>query len=126
MSHALNKRERIEELELLLQNSRHGLTVFDLAEKLDCHPATAHRYLEEIRKYRELIEVTRGHYHLDPAETLSNVRLRPAEALTIYLALRRLIRQTSKAPDFMISAIQKVIPALQRTDLVEQLARSNE
>lgn len=126
MGHALNKRERIEEVELLLQNSRDGLTIFELAEKLECHPSTAHRYLVEIRSFRELITVRRGHYRLDPAETLSNVRLRPAEALTIYLALRRFIRQTNKAPDFMINAIQKIIPALQRPDLVEQLALSNQ
>jgi predicted DNA-binding transcriptional regulator YafY len=126
MGHALNKRERIEEVELLLQNSREGLTIFELAGKLHCHPSTAHRYLEEIRGFRDLIPVRHGHYRLDPSEALSNVRLRPAEAMTIYLALRRFIRQTSKAPDFMISAIQKIVPALQRPDLVEQLTRSNE
>ncbi len=126
MSHALNKRERIEEVELLLQNSRQGLSIFDLAEKLQCHHTTIHRYLNDIETYRNLIEVSRGHYRLDPADTLSNVRLRPAEALTIYIALRRFIRQTSKAPDFMINAIQKVVPALQRPDLVDQLTRSNE
>lgn len=126
MSHALSKRERIEEAELLLQNSREGLTVFELAEALDCHYATTHRYLKEIDMSRGLIQTTRGRYRLDPAESLSNVRLRPAEALTMYLSLRRFIRQTSKAPDFMISAIQKLVPALQRPDLVEQLTRSNE
>src|SRR5690606_15651235 len=45
---------------------------------------------------------------------------------TMYLALRRFIRQTSKAPDFMISATQKIVPALQRPDLIDQLTRSNE
>jgi len=125
MSHALSKRERMEEAELLLQMSREGMTVFDLADALECHHTTAHRYLEEIERGRELIEVKRGHYRLNPTEAVSNVRLKPAEALTIYLALRRFIRQTSKAPDFMITAIQKVIPALQRPDFVEQLTRSN-
>lgn len=126
MSHALNKRDRIEEAEILLQSHHEGLTTFELADMLGCHHTTAHRYLKEIQSRRTLTELDHGRYRLDPSETLSNVRLRPAEALTTYLALRRFIRQTSKAPDFMISAIQKLVPALQRPDLVEQLSRSNE
>jgi proteasome accessory factor B len=126
MSHAQSKRENIEEAELLLQNSRDGLTIFELAEQIGCHHTTVHRYLKEIEQHRTLISPQYGHYRLDPSESLSNVRLRPAEALTMYLALRRFIRQTSKAPDFMISAIQKLVPALQRPDLVEHLTRSNE
>jgi proteasome accessory factor B len=125
MSHAVSKRERLEAAEILLQSSRQGLTVFDLSKALNCHFTTAHRYLAEIGETHTLIEETRGHYRLDPAEALNNVRMRPAEALTIYLALRRFIRQTSKAPDFMISAIQKVVPALQRPDLIDALTDSN-
>lgn len=116
----------MEEAELLLQSSRDGLTIFELADKLGCHYTTVHRYLKEIEQHRTLICPEYGRYQLDPSESLSNVHLRPAEALATYLALRRFIRQTSKAPDFMISAIQKLAPALQRPDLVDQLTRSNE
>jgi proteasome accessory factor B len=125
MSHAVSKRERLEAAEMLLQSSREGLTVFDLSKALNCHFSTAHRYLDEIRQTHTLIEEARGHYRLDPAQALNKVRMHPAEALTIYLALRRFIRQTSKAPDFMISAIQKVVPALQRPDLIDALTDSN-
>ena len=124
MGHAENKRDALEKTELLLQFAAEGVTIYDIADQLGCDPSTAYRYLREIEQYRELISVSRGHYRLDPAQSLRNVRLHPAEALSIYIALRRLIRQTSKAPDFMISAIQKIAPALQRPDLVEMLRQS--
>lgn len=125
MGHAENKREALEQTELLLQFAPEGVTIYDIATQLDCDPSTAHRYLREIERYRELIQVSRGHYRLDPSQSLRNVRLHPAEALSIYIALRRLIRQTSKAPDFMVTAIQTIAPALQRPDLVEMLHQSN-
>lgn len=124
MGHADNKREALEKTELLLQFTPEGVTIYDIAENIGCDPSTAHRYIKEIEQHRELIQVSRGHYRLDPAQSLRNVRLHPAEALSIYIALRRLIRQTSKAPDFMISAIQKIAPAIQRPDLVDLLYQS--
>jgi CRISPR-associated endonuclease/helicase Cas3 len=124
MGHAQNKRERIEAAMQLLQFAPEGLTIYELADRLGCDPSTAHRYLTEIESERPLEKVSRGRYRLDPSQSLHNVRLHPAEALSMYIALRRLIRQTSKAPDFMITAIQKIAPALQRPDLVEMLYQS--
>jgi predicted DNA-binding transcriptional regulator YafY len=120
----LKRSEAHAKVELLLEAATTGLTVYDIAESLGCHHSTAHRIFKDIERERLLIEVTRGHYRLDPIESVRNVRLHPSEALTIYLALRRFIRQTSKAPDFMISALQKIIPALRRPDLVDQLLQS--
>jgi proteasome accessory factor B len=124
MGHAETKRERMEQIELLLQNTRTGLSKREIADKVGCDVATVHRHMEEIKQRRTLIEVEYGRYRLDPSQSLSNVRLYPSEALSVYLALRRFIRQTSHAPDFMINAIQKVAPALQRPDLVETLVQS--
>ena len=121
VGHAENKRERIEQVEALLQFALDGVTIFDIAKHVGCDPSTAHRYLKEIEQRRQLIPMDRGRYRLDPSQSLHNVSLYPTEALSIFLALRRYIRQTSKAPLFMLSAIQKIVPALQRPDLVFNL-----
>ncbi len=125
MGMAESKRERMEQMEVLLQfASPDGLSIVDLEERLGIDRSTAHRYLKEIGARRDLIQVTRGHYCLDPAHGLSNVSLYPSEALSIYLALRRFIRQSSHAPDFMLTALKKVVPAIQRHDLVDTLGES--
>lgn len=124
MGHAENKRERMEQMELMLQSTRDCLSIQEIAERLDCDLSTAYRYLRELEQRRAVIEIHKGCFRLNPSESLSNVRLHPNEALTIYLALRRFVRQTGYAPDFMINAIQKIIPALQRPDLVETLMHS--
>ncbi len=81
MGHAETKRQKIEQAEMLLQFAHEGITIYNLAQHLDCDPSTAHRYLKEIEGRRELIEVSRGHYRLDPSQSLSNISLYPDEAL---------------------------------------------
>lgn len=124
MGHADNKRERLEKIEQLLLSTRSGLTPSEIAVRLDYHRTSAQRDLTEIGMKHDLIN-EKGRYRLDPTRYISNVKLTPAEALSIYLALRRFIRQTSKAPEFLITAIQKVAVALRHPDLTEQLAQSS-
>jgi predicted DNA-binding transcriptional regulator YafY len=123
LGHAENKRERIETIERLLQVS--WLTPTELAEKLGCDRTTIHRDLNEIRGRYDLDDDGKGRHHLDPMQYVSNVKLSTPEALSIYLALRRFIRQTSKAPDFFVSAIQKMAIALRHPNLTTQLAESS-
>lgn len=127
MGYAQSKFRNLEEAaEILLNASPHdGIGVKEIAQRLDCNRATAYRYLDEIKEEYPLIEVKRGRYRLDPAHYLSNVRLRPDEALSIYLALRRFIRQTTDAPEFMISALKKVAPALRHPHLTDALIQSS-
>jgi AraC-like DNA-binding protein len=116
LRYGLKRAEARAQVGLLLEASTTGVSVFDVAKALGCHHTTAHRIFQDIELERQLIETSRGHYRPNSSETVRHVRLHPAEALTIYLALRRFIRQTSKAPNFMISALQKIIPALRRPD----------
>ncbi|MHB8626484.1 MAG: helix-turn-helix transcriptional regulator [Aggregatilineales bacterium] len=122
MGHAANKRERIENLERLLLSG--WFTPTELAKRLGCDRTTIHHDLTEIELTHPLINEN-GHYRLDPAGYVSNIRLTPAEALTIYLALRRFIRQTSKAPTFFVSAIQKISATLRHPNLTTQLVQSS-
>ncbi len=121
MGHAQSKREAKEIAKLFLQRSTAGVTAEELAEHLGCDRATAYRYIEEFKQEGILDKVSRGRYRIDPSEVLSNVRFHPDEALAVYIALRRIIRMTGKAPGFMVTAIQKIIPAIQSEDLVESL-----
>jgi predicted DNA-binding transcriptional regulator YafY len=127
MGYAQTKIEQIEQLEqlLLAADQYDGISIKELAGHLDCDRTTVHRYLREIEGKQPLIVVKRGHYRLDPSQYISNISLHPTEALSIYLALRRYIRQTTNAPDFMSSALRKVAIALRHPDLITQLSQSS-
>ena len=119
MSHWQNKRERIEHMIQLLETTNAPLGATELAQRLGCSRETAQRDLREIKALYDVSEVPSGSgkYTMSFGQNLRNVRLHPFEALTIYLALRRFIRQTNSAPNFMITSIQKVIHALARTEM---------
>lgn len=125
MGHADNKRERIETIERCLQVKQGGWTPTELAEELKCNRSTIHRLLDEIAVRQPLQDDGKGRYWLDPAQVRSDVRLTHAEALTVYLALRRFIRQTTSAPAFFISAIQQIATVLRHPNLTTQLAQSS-
>lgn len=124
MGHARNKRERLEQVEYLLLTAYNGISVSEMAECLGCNPSTIHRYLTELELDFPLIEESRGRYRLDPAQYLANVRLSSGEALSVYLALRRYARQTTKAPIFVATAMQKIAQVLRHPSLCEQLGQS--
>src|SRR5262249_32760041 len=90
-----------------------------------CTRVTVHNYLNELKETHELINED-GRYHLDPLLYIENVRLTQFEAVALYLALRRFIRQTSTSPSFFLSAIRKVSNALRPSDLVTALMQSSE
>ena len=123
LSHAENKRERLEQMERLLLAGWHTPT--EISRRLDCNRSTIHRYFDDLSLRGVQVLSENGRYHLNPADYVTNVRLTSGEALTIYLALRRFIRQTSKAPDFFIEAIRKISTILRHPTLTEQLVQSS-
>lgn len=126
MSHAENRRQRMEEIELALLNSPGGLLPSELAQKFGVDRSTIHRDLNEIGQRTALEQCSEtGRYSINPTTYLRNVRLSNAEALTIYIALRRFIRQTSHAPGFFATAIQKIASALRHPALATNLGLSS-
>jgi predicted DNA-binding transcriptional regulator YafY len=119
--HAENKRQRQEQVELRLLHSPQGVSVAELARLLDVDRSTIHRDLNEIEAHTALIRHDDGGYSIDPMTYMRNVRLSNSEALTIYIALRRFIRQTSHAPLFFATAIQKIATALRHPSLTQHL-----
>ena len=125
MGHAQNKRERLEKLEYALVTSRDGLLAKEIQDLLGCDRSTVTRYIQELSITTPLIEEPGPRYRIDPQNYISNVPLRIDEAMAVYLALRRFARQTTHAPNFVISALQKVAPALRHPTLTEQLQQKS-
>ncbi|MDX2078907.1 MAG: transcriptional regulator [bacterium] len=120
-----NKQKALDKTITLLRTNPDGMTIRELAEKLSCNPSTAHRYIQELRDdLQPIVEGERGRYRLELTNSQYRLSLHPKEAVMIYLALRRYIRQTSRAPHFMISALNRIADALQRPDLVGMLRES--
>lgn len=120
------KRQRMDRLMLLLQQRGRRWTPTELAVELGVRRETVHDYLNELRNDPQL-EVCNedGVYWMDPTQFPYNVRLTQAETLTIYLALRRFIRQTSNAPDFFVTAIQKIAGVLRHPALTGAIVEAN-
>jgi len=125
MGHAENKRDRLEQTTHMLLTTQEGLRAGEIARYVNCHRSTAQRYLDDIDRAYGLIDMGDGRYRLDPSTYLSEVRLSLSEALSVYLALRRFARQTTHAPNFVISALQKVAPALRHPSLTDQLKQAS-
>lgn len=128
MGNATNKREKLEQTELLLMRSYpNGIKKSEIAQKIGVDDTTVHRYFDEIDN---LEEVGRGKYTLDPKLYTRNVRLTSAEAITIYLALRKFIRQTGKTATFMITALQRLLPIFKSSpdlhDILDESIRALE
>jgi len=120
-----NKQKLLEKTISLLRQHRDGMSTQELADALACNPSTAYRYIHELMDDGYIItEPERGRYRLEFATSQYRLSLTPKEAVIIYLALRRYIRQTSRAPHFMISALNRITDALQRPDLVSLLHES--
>jgi predicted DNA-binding transcriptional regulator YafY len=110
---------------LLHQHGRRW-TPSELASELGVRRETVHDYLNELDADPDLeLHSDHGSYWMDPSQFPHNVKLTHPEALTIYLALRRFIRQTSNAPEFYATAIQKIAGVLRHPYLTESLVQSN-
>jgi predicted DNA-binding transcriptional regulator YafY len=126
MSKSGNKRKRMEQLVLLLQQHGRRWTPKELAGELGVWRETVHDYLNELRDDPDLkVYTENGAYWMDPTQFPHNVRLTYPETLTIFLALRRFIRQTSNAPDFYATAIQKIAGVLRHPVLTNVIVQSN-
>ncbi len=125
MSHASNKRERQEHILLMLVNAvTDGFNPEDAAIQLECNPSTIYRDIEELSSLHPIEKIERGRYRLDRKHFISNIRLSAAEAMVIYLALRRYLRQTSHAPEFIVTAMRKASTAIKHAELADQLETS--
>jgi Fe-S oxidoreductase/predicted DNA-binding transcriptional regulator YafY len=122
----MSRASRLHRLEELLLGTSKGYTLRELADKLDVHRTTIWRDLNELT--REAPVQQEGHrYLIDHKEYISSIRLTSGEALMLYLALRRLLRERSHLPPMMLMALEKLSLAMkdpsaaQLMDLLQSL-----
>lgn len=120
----MSRAARLRRLEELLLTTSEGHTIGELAKRLGVHYTTIWRDLNELSREAPVQQNGRC-YWIDRIDYLSNVRLSGGESLMLYLAMRRMIRQTSHAPPMMVSALAKLTLALQHP-LAKQLAETIE
>ncbi len=114
MNRSANKAERLKEIERLLLQRRDGFTAQQLADRFNVSRTTVWRDIESLRSTVPIQENERGVYTIDRMCYMTNVRLRPTEALMLYLAARRLSRQTRVAHLVVTDALEKLALTLQQ------------
>jgi len=123
MGRGMNRAERLKDMERVLIQRR--WTVADLAERYEVHRSTVHRDFDELDKHDlPLKQDEEGRYYLDRAKYISSVRVNLHEALALYLAARRLFRQTRVCQPHVAEALGKLATAL-RQPMTEQLVRAS-
>lgn len=127
MGHASTKEVNKEHAVRLLRQaaSTGGIGATALGRQLGVSTKTARRYLDELSTRYMLKDDGSGHYWLDPSQFLPNLVLSAEEALAVFLALRRLIRQSSQAPAFFGTAIEHVGSVLRPAALSAQLTEAS-
>jgi predicted DNA-binding transcriptional regulator YafY len=120
----MSRAARLQHIEELLLSAHDGFSTVELAEMLNVHRTTIWRDLNELSHYAPVQQIE-DRYFIDRSDYLSSVRLSRGESLMLYLALRRIIRDSSYAPPMMIRALEKLTLAL-RNPSKSQLAATLE
>lgn len=101
-----------------------GMTVAEMGEFLGITRQAAYDYQKDLEA-RYGLEKNGRRYALPRERLIEHVNLSIEEAWGVYLGLRRFARQTTHAPSFVISGLQKVARALRHPDLTEQLEEAS-
>lgn len=112
MYRAMAKAERIGEMRRLY--ALRAYSDRELAEIFDVDPATIYRARVEIETEYPLLRDDEGRYRLDRSRNISSVHLNLAEALSLYLAGRRLSQQTRVGQRPVASALEKLAEVLRQ------------
>lgn len=106
----LTRAERLNELkELYLQRAYSDA---ELAKRFGVDRATIYRDRITLERRYPFVEESPGRYRLDRVRLLSAVQLNAHEALRLYLAVKRLLRQTHFADKHTASAAEKIAARL--------------
>jgi CRISPR-associated endonuclease/helicase Cas3 len=123
---ALTKAQRLNELQRLLIKAyeRGGISQEDLADEIGVDRTSIGRYIDELEKDGMPITTPEyGRYALAPQFLLNNVQFSQAESWVVYLAARRVARQSTHASPPMVSALEKLAETLRKSQL-ETLRKS--
>src|SRR5579859_5927524 len=121
MTKAYTKSQRMNEIQRLLAQHQDGISKEELGELLGVDRTTIQRNMDELQDNGvPIVEVTYGRFTLSPEYSLYNLQLNPSESMVLYLAARRVARQSTKSIQPVINALDKLSGAL-RQPIVQQL-----
>jgi CRISPR-associated endonuclease/helicase Cas3 len=110
MSRAKNRAERLIEMERLYL--LRAFTDAEMADQLGVDRTTAWKDRTALEADLPFIETEAGRWKIDRTKYLSNIRLSLDEALALYLAARRMSRQTRIAQPHVAHALEKLAVTL--------------
>jgi CRISPR-associated endonuclease/helicase Cas3 len=121
MSRALNRVERLNEMEQLYQ--LRAYSDLEMAEQLGVDRSTVNRDRRLLETQLPFVIDPPGAYRIDRMRYLSSIRLNLVEALTLYLAARRASQQMQSARGHVAKALGKLALCL-RQPMTEKLVQT--
>jgi CRISPR-associated endonuclease/helicase Cas3 len=112
MSRALTRSERLDEMKALY--FVRGYRDSEMAERLGIDRTTVFRDRRTLEQEHVFNQEEDGRWRLDRTQYLSNIKVNLAEALTLYLAARRMSQQTRVAHIPVANALEKLALTLRQ------------
>lgn len=112
MGYGMTKAERLREMERLYFQRAYSDS--EMAERLQVDRTTVFRDRRELETSVPFIEVEKGCWKIDRTKYLSEIRINLNEALSLYLAARRISQQTRTAQPHTASALEKLAICLKQ------------
>ena len=121
MSRGMGRAERIREMERLY--IQRGFTDIEMAERMEVDRTTAYKDRQLLESELPFVEVEPGRWKIDRLRYVSAIKVNLHEALVLYLASRRMSRQTRISQPYVASAIEKLAVTLKQP-MTEQLVKA--
>lgn len=121
MSRGMTRAERLREMERLY--IQRGFTDIEMAERLEVDRTTAYKDRQLLESELPFVEVEPGRWKIDRLRYVSAIKVNLHEALALYLASRRMSRQTRVAQPHVATAIEKLAVTL-RQPMTERLVQA--
>lgn len=112
MSRGLTRAERLREMERLYV--QRGFTDIELGERLGVDRITVYKDRLKLESRIPFVKDETGRWRIDKSRYLSEIRVNLHEALALYLATRRMSRQTRVAQPHVAEALSKLSSALRQ------------
>jgi CRISPR-associated endonuclease/helicase Cas3 len=108
----MTKAERLREMERLYV--QRAFSDQEMADRLEVDRTTVFRHRVELEEEYPFTVTEDGRHRIDRSKYLSGIKVNLHEALALYLAARRVSRQTSIAQPHVVSALEKLAEALRQ------------
>jgi CRISPR-associated endonuclease/helicase Cas3 len=100
-----------------------AFTDIEMAARLGVDRTTVYRDRRELETENPFIEVSPGHWKIDRVQYLSEIKVNLHEALALYLAARRMSRQTRTSQAHVANALEKLALTLKQP-MTEKLVKA--